>query len=128
MGQVVVLPALNPQQRLLMTTPGWKWRWANVDASGDPARYVGILNQVRETDDPDHYPATLAFIDAQPGERILEVGCGNGAIARAVARRGAARHVVAVDYSAALIGEARRQASSSPAAPVAFAVADAGRL
>jgi len=44
----------------------------------------------------------MEWIDAQSGERTLEVGCGNGVVARAVARHAPAiRGVVALDISAA---------------------------
>ena len=44
----------------------------------------------------------------QPGMRLLEVGCGPGAAARAVARRVAPGHVVAIDRSATAVAQARR--------------------
>ncbi|MCU0837403.1 MAG: magnesium protoporphyrin IX methyltransferase [Rhodospirillales bacterium] len=57
------------------------------------------------------------------GERILDAGCGTGALAMALASRGA--HVVAVDISPTLISLAReRMAPSSGAGDVEFAVGD----
>ncbi len=92
-----------------MTNDTYKGRWAHVDESDRTERYVALLNRARPDDDPAHYPNTLAWIDAQPGERVLEVGCGNGAMARAVARgTPELREIVAVDSSAAMIAEARR--------------------
>jgi len=111
-----------------MTTDTYKWRWAHVDESDRTERYVDILNQARPDDDPAHYPNTLAWIDAQPGERVLEVGCGNGAMARAVARgTPEIGEVVAVDASAAMISAARRFTEGRDL-PVSFHVADARRL
>ncbi len=111
-----------------MNTDTYKWRWAHVDESDRTERYVDLLNQARPDDDPAHYPNTLAWIDAQPGERVLEVGCGNGAMARAVARgTPEIGEVVAVDASAAMIAAARRFAEECDL-PVRFHVADARRL
>ena len=56
----------------------YRWRWGHVDESGRADRYVALLNRLRPDDEPEHFPNTLAWIDARPGERILEVGCGNG--------------------------------------------------
>ncbi|HEY8684118.1 MAG TPA: methyltransferase domain-containing protein [Chloroflexota bacterium] len=105
----------------------YKWRWAHVDLSDRSHRYVAILNQLRPDDDPENFPNTLSWIDAQPGERILEVGCGNGAVARAVAHAvPGIQGVVAVDASVQMIAEAQRRADGS--VPVTFQVADAHDL
>lgn len=114
-----------------MERESYKWRWAHVDKSDRAEKYVALLNRARPDDDPVHYPNSLAWIDAQPGERVLEVGCGNGAIAHAVARgTPGVRAVVAVDASAAMIAEARRapDALEGPDALVSFKVADAHHL
>lgn len=58
----------------------------HVDDSERAHDYVALLNRLRPDDEPEHFSHTLAWIDAQSGERVLEVGCGNGAVARAVAR------------------------------------------
>ena len=48
----------------------------------------------------------LALLDAKPGERILDVGCGTGQLSAEIAHRGA--EVVGVDSSAEMIADARR--------------------
>jgi SAM-dependent methyltransferase len=60
-------------------------------------------------------PRLRAIVEAlplRPGLRVLEIGCGPGAAARAVAARvtlgGAPGHVLGVDRSAAAIAAARR--------------------
>jgi SAM-dependent methyltransferase len=111
-----------------MTEKDFKWRWAHVDESGRTDHYVDILNQSRADDDPAHFPNTLAWIDAQPGERVLEVGCGNGAVARALVRQvPQVGEIVAVDASDAMIAEARRRSAGKDGA-VTFQVADAQQL
>jgi ubiquinone/menaquinone biosynthesis C-methylase UbiE len=54
--------------------------------------------------------ATLAQL--QPGEQVLDVGCGTGTLAREVARRvGKAGHVAGIDPGAQQIAHARAQAA-----------------
>ncbi|MDA1009963.1 MAG: methyltransferase domain-containing protein [Chloroflexi bacterium] len=49
----------------------------------------------------------LAEVDLQPGERVLEVGCGTGALVRDLARRtGGANHITALDHNVYLLREA----------------------
>ena len=50
-------------------------------------------------------PAQHRLLEVQPGERVLDVACGNGQFARELARRGA--EVVAFDYSETFIERAR---------------------
>lgn len=65
---------------------------------------------VEEVADPAYaeevVPLTLDLLDARPGERLLDVGCGEGQVLRAVAERGA--DVVGVDGSLALARRAGR--------------------
>lgn len=54
-------------------------------------------------------PRLAAIVDAlplQPHSRVLEIGCGPGAAARAVARRLVTGHVLAIDRSATAIAQA----------------------
>lgn len=56
-------------------------------------------------------PRLAAIVDAlplRPGIRVLEVGCGPGAAARAIAHRIGSGHVLAIDRSARAIDQARR--------------------
>jgi ubiquinone/menaquinone biosynthesis C-methylase UbiE len=48
----------------------------------------------------------------RPGMRVLEVGCGSGAAARAVAARLGTGHILAVDRSSKAIAQARQQAAA----------------
>jgi cyclopropane fatty-acyl-phospholipid synthase-like methyltransferase len=59
-------------------------------------------------------PRLAAVVDAlplQPDSRVLEVGCGPGAAARAVAERLVTGHVLAIDRSAKAVAQAARAAS-----------------
>jgi SAM-dependent methyltransferase len=61
-------------------------------------------------------PALLASV--VPGERILDVGCGAGAVALAAARAVApGGHVLAIDVSEPLLEVARRRAAPSESRP-----------
>jgi len=77
-------------------------------------RLRGQTNRLRPDDDPAKFSTTMEWIDAQSGERMLEVGCGNGAVARA-----AARHAPAIRGMVALGALAARLAKLSAAAPAA---------
>lgn len=60
----------------------------------------------------------------QPGERVLDVGCGTGQTSIEIARRvGERGRVLGVDISAPLLGRARERAHEVP--QLAFAEADA---
>ncbi|WP_437337435.1 class I SAM-dependent methyltransferase [Sorangium sp. So ce394] len=57
----------------------------------------------------DLSPRLAAIVDAlplRPGLRVLEIGCGPGVAARAVARRIGEGHVLAIDRSAKAIAQA----------------------
>ncbi|MGW3349704.1 SAM-dependent methyltransferase [Nonomuraea rubra] len=64
-------------------------------------------------------PRLAAIVDALPLEphlRVLEIGCGPGAAARAVAARLGTGHVLAIDRSATAIEQARAAAADEIAA------------
>lgn len=68
--------------------------------------------------------AALAAAAPQPGERVLDVGCGSGTSTFAIAQRiGPDGHALGVDISQQLIERARTD--TPPGAPVAFLRADA---
>ena len=63
-------------------------------------RYGGMPNDISAR--------LLAIVDAlplTPGLRVLEIGCGPGAMAREMARRIGSGHVLAIDRSAKAIGQ-----------------------
>ena len=67
-------------------------------------------------------PGVLQLLELQAGEAILDVGCGNGALARRMAERGAL--VTAFDFSEELIRLAKAR-SAALSTPVDFRVIDA---
>jgi ubiquinone/menaquinone biosynthesis C-methylase UbiE len=55
---------------------------------------------------------TVDLADLSPGETVLEIGCGTGAVARAArARLGPGGHVFGIDPSGEMIAVARRKAA-----------------
>jgi 2-polyprenyl-3-methyl-5-hydroxy-6-metoxy-1,4-benzoquinol methylase len=69
---------------------------------------------------PSGYPRTIAYLQPQAGQWILDVGCGRGEIARTCARMGAT--AVGLDYSVAAVRIAKQDGTSS------VVQADAARL
>jgi SAM-dependent methyltransferase len=73
--------------------------------------------------------ATMAAVDAagvQPGERVLDVGCGCGATVLALAARvGAEGRVLGVDISEPMLGRAAEQIAAAGYGHAATLVADA---
>ena len=64
--------------------------------AGDYARVGGFVSELGG--------AALDLLDPQPGERILDVGCGEGALTRKLIERGAT--VVGIDNSADMVAAA----------------------
>ncbi len=82
----------------------------------DPARYQDQHSFVWR------YGANLLeLLDPQPGERILDIGCGTGQLTEEIARRGA--QVTGLDYSAEMLADARKNFPE-----LTFVLADASRF
>ena len=75
----------------------------------------------------DNYSSRL---DLQGGAQVLEIGCGTGVVARALARKNDADiHVTGIDHSSTLIRVANRRAEEEGVADrMTFEVADAHAL
>jgi SAM-dependent methyltransferase len=104
-----------------MTAVDWVSRWRGEEGRhwrSEAARYDEINRVFGE-----------ALIDAahlSPGERVLDVGCGAGAIALEAARRvRPGGSVLAVDISPELVAVARDRAASAGAEEVEVVEADA---
>jgi SAM-dependent methyltransferase len=62
-------------------------------------------------------PSLLDITGVRPGERVLDVACGTGAVARAAAERvGASGHVTGLDLNAGMLAVARSLPAPSGAA------------
>lgn len=73
--------------------------------------------------------ALLARADYQPGERVVDIGCGGGASSRAIAARVApGGRVMGVDISQALVAECVRRAMAAGLTNLGFIAADAASV
>ena len=101
--------------------------FSDVDATGEPGGYAGYLDAVRDVGAVAEWKErSFALLEPRPGAVLLDVGCGTGDDARALAARVApGGRVIGIDASAEMIGEARRR---GPAAGLDLRVGDAARL
>jgi ubiquinone/menaquinone biosynthesis C-methylase UbiE len=68
---------------------------------------------------PDRIERFVAAMDVQPGDRVLEIGCGHGLAATLVCARLVAGRYVAADRSAKMIAAATRRNADFVASGVA---------
>src|SRR5689334_22214813 len=64
-------------------------------------------------------PGVLRLLDAKPGQKVLDVACGQGVLCRILAERGA--EVTGIDAASSLIDAARQRGPES----IRYHVADA---
>jgi len=108
----------------LVLTPsgGNSWATAKRLCEGVQSAFYDAVDEKRKvmgSETTDLSPRLAAIVDAlplRPGLRVLEIGCGPGAAARAVARRVGNGHVLAIDRSAKAVEQARRGAEAEIAA------------
>src|SRR4051812_41178754 len=75
-----------------------------------------------------HVRALLGVAALQPGEHVLDIGCGTGALASAAAREvGAAGKIEGLDASEQMIAVARRKAANADL-PARFTIGTAEAL
>src|SRR5437763_6217631 len=74
--------------------------------SGLIGRYVG--RRMAQQHVPEN-AWTVALLDAQPADRILEIGFGPGIAIEALARVVTRGHIVGIDYSHAMVAAASRR-------------------
>jgi SAM-dependent methyltransferase len=75
-------------------------------------------------------PRVMAFTNPQPGERVLDVACGTGALTRVVAQSiGPNGRVVGLDLSPDMLAEARKTTlDPSSAAPIEWREGDVNAI
>src|SRR5690348_8900440 len=113
-----------------MEVESFKAGWGNIDRAGDPQAFVRFMEGVigQDADDLRLYRGILALLDLQEGDAILDVGCGLGGAALALAQFiGTAGRVVGVDNSVAMIAQAQARAAGYRL-PLSYTVADAHHL
>jgi 2-polyprenyl-3-methyl-5-hydroxy-6-metoxy-1,4-benzoquinol methylase len=101
--------ALNEEGRTLWDSKAAFWDQLHGDEGNDFHRTLVS-------------PPVERLLALQTGERVLDIACGNGVLARRLAALGGV--VTAVDFSAALIERARLRGQSS-GTPIAYSVVDA---
>jgi ubiquinone/menaquinone biosynthesis C-methylase UbiE len=101
----------------------------DVDGAGDPERFARCLRDLSEMGAIAAGERECAgLLGLRPGGRAIDVGCGLGDDARAMARIvGPSGHVVGVDASTALLDRARSR-SLADDERVEFVLGDAHRL
>jgi SAM-dependent methyltransferase len=89
--------------------------WQAVDASGEAPAYIDYLRTVSAVVAVQRYKrTTIELMEAKPGDRVLDVGCGRGDEVRALAEIvGPTGVAVGIDASDAMVAEARRMSSES---------------
>ena len=105
-------------------------QWCTITLGG---AHLGSVASLEERGRSDYINIVRNLIDAlavEPGEQVLEVGCGCGVIMRELARRTAGANLLTgIDRSPYLLGEGRRLASSEGLADrIEFRQADAEAL
>lgn len=103
--------------------------FTDVDQTNDPDYFIRFLDEASADESFQAYKQhSFALMELEPGQQILDVGCGTGEDARAMAQRVApGGRVVAVDGSQSMIAAAQQRAKGCKL-PIAFQVADALRL
>lgn len=92
---------------------------------------AGWYDDLIEDRGSDHHervilPGTLRLLHVNPGDRVLDVACGQGVLCRRLAAQGIS--VTGVDAAPRLIDAARRIPTPAGAAAIEYAVADARAL
>lgn len=89
-------------------------RFKDVDGTNDAAAHASYLDTVSAVEIVARWKRrSIELLDLRPGDEVLEVGCGNGEEARAMAARVTPNgHVVAIDVSQRMLDEARSRGTT----------------
>ncbi|MHB1424116.1 MAG: methyltransferase domain-containing protein [Gemmataceae bacterium] len=104
--------------------------FADVDRTPDPDAYLRLLDAVNSWPffRDEQKPRSLELLAVQPGQHILDVGCGLGDVTRTLGGLvGPQGRVVGIDLSERLIAEARQRCDKT-ALPVEFRAGNAEQL
>lgn len=103
--------------------------FTDVDRTNDPDYFIRFLDEASADESFQAYKQhSFTLLDLRPGQRILEIGCGTGEDARAMAQRVVPGGcVVAMDGSKQMLAVAQQRAEGC-ALPVEFQLADVHRL
>jgi len=109
------------------------WYRAYYDATRTSAAYAEFCERVFGRNFSQHgfsdmaqIAEMLARLDLEPGERVLELGCGNGAMAEYIAQETGAQ-VTGIDYIPEAIAQAQERAARAPE-QLSFYLGDIGHL
>jgi SAM-dependent methyltransferase len=109
----------------------WHHTWATVDHTTNPEFFIRFLDASRAEAHAiaeAHPQQFFARLGVQPGDRILDVGCGTGDLLRPLTRLvGTNGRVIGIDASTTMIREAQ-QRLTDPTLPLSYQVADAQHL
>jgi len=101
--------------------------FSRVDQADDPQAMVRFLETVAVEYLSEFNARSFALLQAAPGRRLLDLGCGNGRDACALTQVAGEDWVVGVDKSEAMLAEARRRAAEA-GLKIEFQVGDAQHL
>jgi ubiquinone/menaquinone biosynthesis C-methylase UbiE len=103
--------------------------FTDVDRTNDPDYFIRFLDEASADESFQAYKQhSFELLDLQPGQHVLDIGCGTGEDARAMAQRVTPGGlVVAADGSQNMIDTAEERAAGC-SLPVEFQVADAHHL